>query len=282
MEKIYNMKKIGLALGAGGARGLAHIVILEALEELDIKPTVIAGSSIGAIIGAFFSTGFSTEEIKGFVSEIIYGKKSKFWEIHKKSDFMKYFDLLDPTMKIGGILKGDKLGRYISDKLKISNFNELSIPLKVVTTNYNSKTQVMLSKGDLISALRASYAMPFLFSPVKRDKKLLIDGGMVNPLPYDLIQNECDITIAVDVSASNGARVNTKIPPAYEVLFSAFQIMQSSIVTEKLKTGKPTIHIKTNIKDVRVHEFVKAEHIFKSAEPYKEELKKKLITLLSI
>ena len=79
------MKRIGLALGAGGARGLAHIAMLEALEELELKPSYIAGSSIGAILGAFYAAGFSSNEIHEILKEIIYGKKSKFWEIHKKS-----------------------------------------------------------------------------------------------------------------------------------------------------------------------------------------------------
>jgi NTE family protein len=180
------------------------------------------------------------------------------------------------------MLKGDKLINFLGSKLKVSNFNELQIPLKVVATDYYKKKQVVIKEGDLLSAVRASYALPFLFSPVVREKKLLVDGGMVNPLPFDVIQDDCDITIAVDVSASNGASDKIETPPAYEILFSAFQIMQSSIINEKLKTKKPTIHIKTNLKDVRVHEFMKAEEIFKDAAPYKKELTKKLKELLSI
>lgn len=274
------MKKIGLALGAGGARGLAHIVILEALEELKIKPSFIAGSSIGAILGAFYSAGFSSQEMRSIVSEIIFGKKSKFWEIHKKSDFIKYFDLLDPTIKTGGLLKGDKLIKFLNQRLKAKYFNELEIPFQVVVTDYNNKSQLVINDGELLSAVRSSYALPFLFSPVIRDKKLLVDGGMVNPLPFDVLPDECDIIIAVDVSATNGTPSKLEIPPSYEILFSAFQIMQSSIINAKLKVSKPDIHIKTNIKGVRVHEFMKAEQIFKSAEPYKEELKTKLNGLL--
>lgn len=276
------MKKIGLALGAGGARGLAHIVLIEALEELEIQPTIIAGSSIGAIVGAFYAAGFKTDEMKHILHQIIHGTKSKFWEIHKKSDFIKYFDLLDPTIKIGGLLKGDKLANFLSTQLKINDFNKLQIPLKVVATDYFSKNQVVLDKGELVSAVRASYALPFLFSPVKREKKILVDGGMVNPLPYDILFNDCDLTIAVDVSASNGARNKIDIPPAYEVFFSAFQIMQGSIINEKTKNVAPDIHIRTNIEDVRVHEFMKADTILENARPYKIELKKKLTKLLSL
>lgn len=282
MEKIKVMKKIGLALGAGGARGLAHIEILEALDELDIKPSYIAGSSIGAIVGAMYSAGITPKEMKTILNEIIYGKKSKFWEIHKKSDFIKYFDLLDPTIKTGGLLKGDKLIKFLGDKIKVKKFNELQIPLRVVTTDYIKKEQLIIDSGDLLSAIRASYALPFLFSPIKREKKLLVDGGMVNPLPFDVLPDECDVVIAVDVSATNGSSPGLEIPPSYEILFSAFQIMQSSIINAKLKTGKPDVHIKTNIKGVRVHEFMKAEQIFEDAKPYKDQLKNNLSELLGL
>lgn len=276
------MKKIGLALGAGGARGIAHLAILEALDELNIKPCVISGSSIGAIVGLFYSAGFSTSEMRKILNQIIYGTRSKFWEIHKKSDFVKYFDLLDPTIKTGGLLRGDKLASFLSTKVKASDFKELQIPFKVLTTDYYKKSQVIIDKGDLLSAVRASYALPFLFAPIEREGKLLIDGGMVNPLPFDVIRNDCDITVAVDVSATNEFPGTPEIPPSYEVLFSSFQIMQSAIVNEKLKTNKPDILIKTNIKGVRVHEFMKAEEILKNSEVYKIELKKKLQKLISV
>lgn len=276
------MKKIGLALGAGGARGIAHLAILEALDELYIRPCVISGTSIGAIVGLFYSAGFSTSEMKKILNQIIYGTRSKFWEIHKKSDFVKYFDLLDPTIKTGGLLRGDKLASFLSTKVKVSNFNELEIPFKVLATDYYEKAQVIIDRGELLSAVRASYALPFLFAPIEREGKLLIDGGMVNPLPFDVIRNDCDITVAVDVSATNEFPGTPEIPPSYEVLFSSFQIMQSAIVNEKLKTNRPDILIKTNIKGVRVHEFMKAEEILKNSEVYKTELKKKLQKLISI
>ena len=175
----------------------------------------------------------------------------------------------------------NRLIKFLADKLKVKKFNELDIPLKVVTTDYVKKNQFVIDDGDLLSALRASYALPFLFPPVIREKKMLVDGGMVNPLPFDVLPKDCDIVVAIDVSAANGSSPSLEIPPSYEILFSAFQIMQSSIINAKLKTGKPDIYIKTNIKGVRVHEFMKAEEIFKNSESYKKELKKELSKLLS-
>lgn len=273
--------RIGVALGAGGARGLAQIVILEALEELDIKPSAISGSSIGAILGAFYAAGFSTGQMRSIVDEIIHGKQSSFWEIHKKSDFIKYFDFLDPTIRTGGLLKGNKLINFLGKNLNCTDFNELQIPFKIVTTNYYYKKEEIIDHGKLLPAIRASYALPFLFSPVKIKDQLLFDGGMVNPLPYDVLRDDCDIIIAIDVSATNSQKTDSGMPSSYEVLFSAFQIMQNSIVSEKLKLSRPDIHIKTNIKDVRVHEFLKIKDIYEQAEPSKLELLDKLETVLS-
>ena len=112
------------------------------------------------------------------------------------------------------------------------------------------------------------------------DKKLLIDGGMSNPLPYDIIQDKCDVTIAIDVSARKDKVEKTETPPSYEILFKAFQIMQNSIVTEKLKRTQPDILITTGISGVRIHEFMKAEIIYKESQRAKDKLKKALEEIL--
>ena len=243
---------------------------------------MISGSSFGAIAGAFYSAGFSTKEMRSIIDEVIYSKSNKFWEIYKKSDFIKYFDLLDPSIRTGGLIKGEKLIKFMGRKIKVKQFNDLGIPLKVIATDYYKKSQVIIDDGELLPAVRASYSLPALFSPVKLKGSLLIDGGMVNPLPYDVLKNECDITVAIDAAVTNSSKENGSMPPSYEILFSAFQIMQNSIVNEKLKQSKPDIHIKTNIEGVRVHEFMKAESIYEQALPSKEELKSKLKKLLSI
>ncbi|MBK8946621.1 MAG: patatin-like phospholipase family protein [Ignavibacteriae bacterium] len=274
------MKKIGITFGSGGARGLAHILMIQAFEELGIKPSIISGSSIGAIVGAAYSSGLTSHEMYDIVFDILRHKNSRFWEIHKKSDITKMFNLIDPGISIGGMLKGDKFVNIISNAIKINNFKDLKIPLKIVATDYWEKKQVILRRGELIPAVRASYSLPGLFAPVNFGEKLLIDGGMVNPLPYDLIKDKCDITIAIDVSA-NKIKTGNYSPPAWEILFSAFQIMQNSIVTEKLKQSQPDILIKIDIQNVRVHEFYKAENIFQQAIPYKDELKFKIEKLLN-
>lgn len=272
--------KIGLALGAGGARGLAFIVILEAFEELGIKPSIISGASIGAIVGAAYAAGLDTKQMRAAVDELVETKNGRFWEIYKKSDLIKLLEFIDPNTKSGGILKGEKIINYFKSHVKIKKFEELKIPLLVVATNYWEKKQEVLSKGDLLSAVKASYSLPGIFTPVSRNGKLLIDGGMVNPLPFDVISEKCDLTIAIDVSA----KLNNKdagMPPAHEVLFSAFQIMQNSILSAKLMRSTPDIIIKTDIKEIRMLEFLKAKEIYKQAVPFKDQLKSKLELVLN-
>jgi NTE family protein len=274
------MKKIGLALGSGGARGLAHILMFEVFEELGIKPSIISGSSIGAIMGASYASGTSTKEIREVVNDLIFHKNSRFWQLHKKTEYTKMLNFLDPGLKPGGLIKGEKFLKVLRNEIKVNSFEELQIPLKIVTTEYWEHEQIILDSGDIHKAVIASFSLPGLFPPVKYDDKLLIDGGMVNPLPYDIIQDECEITVAIDVSAKK-SKSNNGIPPYFEVLFSSFQIMQNSIVNEKLKRTEPNILINTEIKDVRIHEFMKAESIFSQASKSKDLLKKKLDKLLS-
>lgn len=273
------MKRIGLALGAGGARGLAHIAFLEAFEELGIKPTIISGTSIGAIVGAPYAAGMSAKEMKEAVNEIVFSKKTKFWEIHKKSDIMKMFNFFDPDYRVGGMIKGEKMIKFLYDYMKIDKFEDLKIPLKIVATDYWNKEEVIFTKGDLLKAIKASYSLPGMFVPVEINGKLLMDGGMVNPLPFDIIKDDCEITVAIDVSAKK-TKSEDLVPPAYEVLFSAFQIMQNSIVNEMFKLSQPDILIKTKIENVRIHEFTKVDSIFQQAAKSKEELKRKLSAIL--
>ncbi len=269
------MKKIGLALGSGGARGLAHILMFEVFEELGIMPSIISGSSIGAIMGASFASGTDSKEMREVVDDLIFHKNSKFWEIHKKSDYTKMLNFMDFGLKPGGIIKGEKFLKVLKEKIKVKSFEELKIPLKIVATDYWGNKEIILKKGDLHKAVVSSFSLPGLFPPIEIGGKLLIDGGMSNPLPYDIIQNKCDFTVAIDVSARKDKVDNTP-PPSYEILFKAFQIMQNSIITEKMKRTKPDILISTRISGIRIHEFMKAEIIYSRTQKAKDKLKRLL------
>lgn len=273
--KEHYLVKIGLALGAGGARGLAHIKILEAFDELNIKPSIISGSSIGAIIGAAYASGMTAKEIKLKVDALINTRESKAWEFYKNSDIKLLFNFIDFNMNGGGIIKGDKFKKFMENEIKVDTFEDLQIPLKIVATHYWKKSQRIFTNGNLIPAITASYSLPGLFSPTVINNELYFDGGMVNPVPFDIINENCDYVIAVDVSANKFPK-SKKIPSFYENIFSAFQIMQNSILSEKLSNSKPDLLIKIKVKNVRMLDFTKTAEIFEQAEEAKKELKIKL------
>jgi NTE family protein len=272
--------KIGIAFGAGGARGIAHLLMIEALDELGVKPSIISGSSIGSVVGAFYAAGFSSKEMMEILEQLINPKSDSVFDFLLKSDIVKLFTMFDPQFIKSGFIKGEKFQNYMKTHLKISRFEELKIPLIVVATDYWKKEEVIFDKGELIQPIKASYSLPGLFTPVKIKNKILIDGGAVNPLPYDLIKGQCDITIAIDVTAVK-AQSDKEIPPTFDSVFTTYQTMQNSIIKERLKFLKPDIYIKPEIYDVRVFDFAKADSIFKQAQPAKEDLKRQLDKLLN-
>ena len=164
---------------------------------------------------------------------------------------------------------------YLIENMETDTFEQLRIPLKVVATDFWERKEVVFDKGDLRSAIRASLAIPWLLTPVRQGETVLVDGSAVNPLPYDLIQDECDITIAVDVMGSRNQAAKYK-PSMLDYIFNTYQIMQKTILTEKIKNRPPDIHIEVDIAGVKVMEFYKAGDVYRQAQPFKDELKRKL------
>ncbi len=280
LKSKVDSKSIGIAFGAGGARGIAHLLMIEALDELGVKPTIISGSSIGAVVGAFYAAGFTAKEMKEILDQLINPKSDSVFDFLLKSDIVKMFTMFDPQFIRSGFIKGEKFQNYMKSHLQVSRFEELKIPLKIVATDYWKKEAVVFEKGDLIQPIKASYSLPGLFTPVKIKNRILIDGGAVNPLPFDLIMDKCDITIAIDVTAFK-AQNESEIPPTFDSVFTTYQTMQNSIIKERLKFLRPDIYIRPEIFDVRVFDFVKADLIFKQAQTAKEELKRQLEPLLN-
>ncbi|MFA7369254.1 MAG: patatin-like phospholipase family protein, partial [Kiritimatiellales bacterium] len=154
------VKKIGLALGGGGARGLAHIQVLETLDELGIRPHRIAGTSIGAVVGALYASGLSGREIRELVHQWQTPRPEKRNGILDRRDLRRWAALLDPSFSRSGLFKGEKIIQFLSDFVKCTTFEELEIPLYVVAADYGDASEVVFKSGDLLSAVRASIAIP--------------------------------------------------------------------------------------------------------------------------
>ena len=272
------VQKIGLALGGGGARGLAHIQVLETLDELGIRPYRMAGTSIGAVVGALYASGLSGKEIRELVHQWQTPRPEKRNGILDRRDLRRWAALLDPSFDRSGLFKGEKIIRFLSDFVKCTTFEELQIPLYVVAADYGDASEVVFKSGDLLSAVRASMAIPGVFTPVERDGRLLLDGGVVNPLPYDLLQDECDLVIAMDVGGTRHADEKQR-PAFFDTVIGGFEIMETSMIRHRLKFNPPDIYLKPDIRQIGLLEFNKAEQIFHQTESIKDELRQKLKAL---
>ncbi len=186
-NKTQGTKKIALALGSGGAKGLSHIGVLKVFDKHKIPISFIAGSSMGALIGGLYShfgTGSAKKIEKSFI----------------KANWKTVLDLfVDPSLK-GGLIKGRKVEGFLENLIGKTTFNALKIPFLATATDLLTAKPVIIKKGLLSEAIRASISIPLIFSPVKRDKKILADGGMSFPVPVEpLLDYKPDIIIGVNL-----------------------------------------------------------------------------------
>jgi len=269
ISKFFKSEKkkntIGLALGGGGARGLAHIGFLKVLDQLSIKPSMITGTSIGAMIGALYCSGFSADEIEMTFSDL---------------NLFKWSRLLDISwISRKGFIKGERIVKLFESKLKIKNFEDLPIPLKVIATDFWKRREVVFKSGDILEAVRASISIPGIFEPIKIGDVIYTDGGAVNPLPYDHLLDTCNFIIAIDVSGSKRlSDGKTSKPSILDGIISTYTIMEESIINNKLKMHKPDIYIKPELLNVDLLEFHKKDEILQIVENDMVNFKQKMIT----
>lgn len=268
--------KIGLALGGGGVRGMGHIAVLETLDELGLRPDIIAGTSMGAIVGALYASGMDGRAIRQLVQRHIILKDDKWRDLYEKKDaLLKWVHAFSIEFSRGGFISSHRFLHYLLNEIQKTTFEDLDIPLLVIATDYWTATEVVFEKGDLLPAIQASMAVPGVFAPVSIDERVLVDGGVVNLVPYDHLLERADLTIAIDVG-----RIRTMgeelIPSALESVLGTFDIMQTAALTEKMRHRKPDIYIRMEIHDVRMLDFGKVEEVFRQARPSVEALRKEL------
>jgi len=165
--------KIGLALGSGAARGLAHIGVLRVLEEERVPVAAIAGTSIGALIGALYAAGVPVTQME---------------EIARDVDWRDLARLVDPVFPGAGLIDGKKVARFIAGILPVQSFDELRVPFAVTATDVETGEDLFIKQGNLLEAVRAAIAFPGIFTPVRFGNRFLVDGGLCNPVPVDVVQ----------------------------------------------------------------------------------------------
>jgi NTE family protein len=258
--------RIGLALGGGGAKGLAHILMLETLDELGVVPHAIAGCSIGAIIGVLYAAGLSGRDIRAQIEQFFVDQTEAQRSLFALPKSIRWLDFIDPALAGGGLLSSDDFIKYLGEVMPARHFRDLKIPLRVVTAELESGSQVVIDSGELLPAIQASMAVPGVFPPVTIDRRTLVDGGVANPLPFDLLEADNDIVIAIDVSGSRDIERGEKLS-SMGVLLQSFHTMSNNIIAEKLKQKRPDVYVCPDIHNVKVLEFYKAHEVFEQARP---------------
>ena len=267
---------VALALGGGGARGIAHIHVLKAFDDLDVKPAAISGSSIGAIVGAGYASGMSGEQIEELMLSAFGNRAAVFASLWKlRPQPLRAFS--GPGNF--GQMDIEKVLDVFLPETYPKSFEELSIPLKITGTDYYGNALKVLESGDLRKAVAASAAIPVVFVPVVIDGCVLIDGGINNPLPFDLLDASRHRVVAVDVvGLPMGAP--GKLPSRIDSAFGASQLMMQSITALKLKSHPPDLFLRPKVDAYRVLDFLKAREILTETASIYDETRRGLERLL--
>jgi NTE family protein len=271
-------RSFALALGGGGARGLAHIAVFEALDELGKKPVAIAGSSSGALVGAAYAAGMSGREMRRFVISLAHNRAEVFRRLitTRASTFANLF-----SMGFGSAVLVDAekfCDQFLPDQVP-DEFSELAIPLMVMASDLYRREAVALSAGALRPALAASIALPTVMRPVVIEDRVLIDGGATNPLPFDALNGRADVIVAVDL-AGELIPARRDIPNPWECLLMTVLVMGGAITAEKVKHRAPDLLLHPKVGAFRALDFLQASAILRAAEAMKPEFKQKLSALI--
>ncbi len=271
-DAAINGPKIGLALSGGGARGFAHIGALKVLRDIGMPIDYIAGTSMGSIVGGLYAAGYSVEELEEIINTIDWDEvfsdtpPRKMWSFLKKRQSSKYLFGLGFSRKgfslPMGITKGQKISSLFSflsiPVSGIERFDDFPIPYRAVAANIETGKEVDLSHGSLAEAMRASMSVPGMFTPVEIDGQLLVDGGIVNNLPVDVVRRMgADIVIAIDVSSDLLDREHLGNPVA---VLSQMVRMQMLKVTEAQRKLADVV-IVTQLEDYSSTDFNKGAEI---------------------
>ena len=270
------LPRIGVAFGGGGARGLAHIHVIRELDALGIRPAAISGSSIGAIMGAAMAAGMTGEEIEAHALAVLADRGeavARLWRARPASlGAMMETGIRFSQFNVESILKA-----FLPDDIP-HRFEDLEIPLTVTATDYFGHKLCLFTKGDLRNAVAASAAIPAVFRPVKRDGMTLIDGGIYNPLPFDVFGDSVDMVIAIDVVG--GPEETGGNPSSIDFMFGATQLMMQSIIATRQKAHPPAIMIRPPVSRFRVLDFLKIRQVLNVTEPVRTQVREALIEKL--
>jgi NTE family protein len=267
--------RIGLALGGGGARGLAHIAMIEAFDELGLKPAVIAGTSMGALIGAAYASGLEGRLIRDHAERVLANKVQLARLLFNPGEGHRIFDLIEFKLFGPMLVNGETLARIVFPPGVADFVEATAIPLKIVATDFYGRREVVIDNGPMGPAVAASIAIPGVIAGPKIDGRLMVDGGITNPVPFDHVQAGSDITVAIDVIGGPAPR-RAKGPTNFDLALGGSQILMRQIARLKREQRPPDIYVEPLLDGFRVLEFFRAQEILAAAAPAKDELKRRL------
>jgi len=242
--------KVGLALGSGAALGMAHIGVIKALREADIPIDMIAGTSMGALVGACYAADGQIEDLE---------------ELALTANLRKITHLLDPNFTLirAGFLHGKRVEGFLKPIIGDRDVNQCKIPFAAVATDIHSAQQVVITQGSLIKAVRASISIPGVFVPVNYDGRYLVDGGAINPVPADVVKTMgATFVIAVNVLTDprkrrhlglTGNIKSRRAPGMMNTLIQSIYIMEYEMVRASIL--KADIMIEPDVSNIEVYEF---------------------------
>ena len=226
------MKKIGLALGSGSAKGLAHIGVLKVIDEEKIPIDFIAGTSIGALIGVVYASGLSTGEME---------------EIALNIDKKQITSFFTPTIPYSGLVEGKRITEFIKSIIGNPNIEDLKIPFAAIATNVLNGRKVMITKGSAVEAVRASISIPGIFTPCKHNGDFLVDGGLVDPVPVNCVRDMgADYIIGVNVVPLPEKKTNKLMMKGEEKKLATVPVNSKLVNTRLSKFIKPVKSVMQN------------------------------------
>lgn len=257
-------------------RGLGHIPVLETIDACGITPAAMAGTSMGAIIGALYAGGRSGKEIRSFVEEHVVTRDDGIKDLYvKRASLLKWLKAVRLSWTGGGLLQADSFLRYLIEQMDVTRFEDLKIPLRVVATDFYSGESIVFDSGLLFPALKASMSVPGVFVPVEHDGRILVDGGVSNNLPYDILPEQCDLTIAVDASSTR-EMVDSDPPSMIDATLGVFDMLVEKVTKAMIEKHPPDIYFNPRLVGIRILDFDKAEDVFKQVEAAVPKLKERL------
>ena len=250
-------------------------MMIEAFDELGLKPAVIAGTSMGALVGAAYASGIEARAIRAHAERVLASKVELTRLLFNPGEGHGFFDLIEFKLFGPMMVNGETLANVVFPPGVADFVEAAAIPLKIIATDFFGRREVLIENGPMGTAVAASIAIPGVISGPRIDGRLMIDGGITNPVPFDHVQAASDIVVAVDVIGGPVKR-RAKGPSNLDLALGGSQILMRQIARLMRERSPPDIYIEPLLDRFRVLEFFRAHEILAAAAPAKDHLKRQL------